>query len=165
MIKVLTSEESQSIWKKIRSIVLKDLDYYKFFIGSAKDVSQLGRDIGLEKIEFISITRNSINGYFSYIYDSNTRTAKGFEMLSFEKDKYKNIIFLKDFAEVIKCLHESPDYERLEVEIIESAPSMSILEHLVKLGTFRKVGEKHKCIRLNDNKLYDILIYEHLKEV
>ena len=163
MITVLTQETRIIVWDKIRDLISKDLDYYKFFIGSAKNISQLGKEMGLEKVEFISENDNKINGYFSYIYDSNTRTAKDFEMLSFSKES-KNITLLKDFAKVIYCLHDSPDYERLEVEIIKGAPSSCILESLIRTNVFRLVGEKRKAIRLNDNKLYDIVIYEHLKE-
>lgn len=163
MITVLNQGTRTIVWDKIRNLISKDLDYYKFFIGSAKNISQLGKEMGLEKVEFISESDNKINGYFSYIYDSSTRTAKEFELLSLEKNS-KNITLLKDFAKVIRCIYDSPDYERLEVEIIKGAPSSCILESLIRANSFRVVGEKRKAIRLNDNKLYDIVIYEHLKE-
>ncbi|MGL5440415.1 MAG: hypothetical protein ACRDA4_08590 [Filifactoraceae bacterium] len=165
MIEQLNKKGSQKIWEQIKELVKEDLEYYKFFIGSAKKVNQLGRELGQTKIEFISKTDNKINGYFSYIYDEPTRTAKGFELLGFSKDRAGKYSLMKDFALMLRCLHDSPDYWRIECEITQGAPSQRILEKLVQTGAFRIVGEKKNSIRLIDGNLYNAIIYECLKEV
>lgn len=164
MIKVLDKESSSKIWEQIKELVKSDLNYYKFFLGSAKEVNQLGRELGQIKIEFISKTGNRINGYFSYIYDESTRTAKSFELLGFSKDSGVNYILIRDFALMLKCLYDSSDYWRIECEIIQGSPSQKILEKLVQTGAFRIVGEKKNNVKLFDDKLYNTIIYECLKE-
>lgn len=165
MIEVLNKKSSREVWEQIKELVKEDLEYYKFFIGSAKKVNQLGRELGQAKIEFISKTDNKINGYFSYIYDEPTRTAKCFELLGFAKDSAKNYTLIKDFALMLKGIHEDTDHWRIECEITQGAPSAKILEKLVKTGAFRVVGEKKNNIKLIDGNLYNTIIYECLKEV
>lgn len=165
MIEQLNEKGSQKIWEQIKELVKEDLEYYKFFIGAAKKVNQLGRELGQTKIEFVSKTDNKINGYFSYIYDEPTRTAKGFELLGFSKDREGKYSLIKDFARMLKSLHDGTDYWRIECEITQGAPSQRILEKLTQTGAFRIVGEKKNSIKLIDGNLYNTIIYECLKEV
>lgn len=160
MITVLGCRGSKGIWKKILKVIEENPEENKFFIGSAKRLTQLGGDLGLEKVEFISKTGKELNGYFSFIFDKSTGSATNFEIIKFRDTP----VLLKDFLEVLKLLIKLIDYKRIETEVQEGSPSMPIFEYLVRKGLFKQVGEKKKNIKLYDNKLYNTLIFEYARE-
>lgn len=157
---IINLKDSQ-VWGRIRKIVAKDPLKYKYFIGAAAEVSQLGKEMGHRKQGFISVEGDEVLGYFSYIHDRGTDTLSDFELIRFKTSS----VLIKDFMDFVNHLCTCNHYRRIEVKIIKGSPSYSIMEKIARRYDFKKVGTLTQAVRLTDKELHDIDIFEKLMEV
>lgn len=111
--------------------------------------------------EFVSVdAKGEIVGYIHYYVDRYTLNCRNFGAINFTD----NPIFGKDLLQVIKDIFERFNFHKLQWGVVIGNPVEKTYDRLCE-----KYGGRILCIekeetKLEDNKYYDVKLYELLRE-
>ena len=152
MIKKLTDKDRKNIYKVIKYNCLHDIDKYKYFMQTCK--MKPIKNSSFKKIEYISIVKGRIQGYFAYLLDLVNVKVTNIEIISFDE----TTVLVRDF--LIFCDFLVKRYENLEISIIPDSPAYRIARRSFQKYGFKKIGTLEKSLKLKDKRYYDLELWQ-----
>ena len=153
MIRKLQESDRKAIYSMINDIVFSDYEKYKFFMNSSK--MKPIKNSSFKKLEYISLVKGRVQGYFAFIYDKINQKIINIELISFDETR----VFVRDFLKF--CEYLSENFKNVELSVIPENPAYRIgfLRY-----NFVKIGTMEKSIRLIDGKFYDVELWQRRRE-
>ncbi len=141
-------------------------DYYKYWMfGSYWD---LELDKGSESSEWSYIRRVSLSkegkviAYFKANIQRPENRADSFSILSL--DNSNGILLLKDLNQFIDELFMKHQMYKISFVVVKNNPAKKIYDKFIAKANGRVVGVREKDVLLTDNKFYDVIMYEVMRE-
>ena len=112
--------------------------------------------------QFVSVDKNNnILGYFSYSVDRVAYNANEFGIVAFED---YSLTFGKDLHQVFDDIFMKYNFNKVTFFCVVGNPIMPYyIKKINKLGG-RYIGEYKNHVKLMDGKIYDVALFELLKE-
>lgn len=115
-----------------------------------------------EGMRFVSLDKdNNVLGYIMYSLDRNISSAYDFGAINFSDDK---LIFGMDLGKVIDNIFCKFNMQRMEFNVVCGNPIEKSYDKMVEKYGGRIVGTRKRAVKLLDNHIYDVKIYEILRE-
>jgi hypothetical protein len=115
--------------------------------------------------EFVSVdTCGSILGYFRYNIDREVRYAYGLYVVNLSNGIKPSATFALDLKTCITDIFEKFDFSKLRFTCVMGNPIESSYDKLITKIGGSVVGIHKQDVRLLDGKVYDLKLYEVLKE-
>jgi len=112
--------------------------------------------------QFVSMAEDQIIGYIAYYIDRITNAVSGLHLMHFEK-KHK-CEFGRDVMTALRDIFEKFHFQKISFSVVVGNPIEKCYDRLAKRAGGRIVGIKKQEVRLIDNHLYDLKLYEVLLE-
>lgn len=137
-------------------------DFYKYYdFGTYYEDIELAKDTW-KTHQFVSIDKtDNIIGYISYDINRQTNNVYNFGVISFEPF---NLTFGKDLHKVIDDIFNKFNFHKLSFFVCTKNPIKSYYDRMIKKHNGRFVGIQYNEVKLVDNKLYDVALYELSKQ-
>lgn len=156
MIRKLQESDRKAIYSMINDIVFSDYEKYKFFMNSSK--MKPIKNSSFKKLEYISLVKGRVQGYFAFIYDKINQKIINIELISFDETR----VFVRDFLKF--CEYLSENFKNVELSVIPENPAYRIARRGFLRYNFVKIGTMEKSIRLIDGKFYDVELWQRRRE-
>lgn len=114
--------------------------------------------------QFASVNKHGdVMGIITYAIDRETHAAYAFQVINFEMNTFSPT-FGRDLMQATEDAFTKFNFDALRFTVVVGNPAEKMYDrHLERYGG-RIVGVKRRGCRLIDNKLYDMKLYEILRE-
>ena len=115
------------------------------------------------KVQCVSLSaKGEIIGYFDVSVDREAYYAYGLWVINLAG--LPDNTFTSDLTEFIRVLFTTWNFQKLKFSVVVGDPSEITYDEFIKKYSGRIIGVNRRDIRLPDGKLYDIKLYELLRE-
>ena len=152
MIQRLREKDRENIYNAIINYSLQNLERTKFYMNFAK--MKPVENTAFSKVEYISLVKGRIQGYFAYLFDKVNKKIVNIEVLSFEESP----VLVRDFLKF--CEFVQQNFNNIELSIIPESPAYKIAIRCFKQYGFIKVGTFRNSVLLKDKKYYSLEWWE-----
>ena len=161
----LAFKHREALQQKYLKVALNS-DRYKYSVAT----NWLSYELKLDdnnwnKLEFVSInSQNEIIGFLKCDINRAVHYAHNLRIINFEEKP--NFLFSKDLKEfIIDILFLKFRFNKLQFTCVVGNPIEKTYDRLIAKYGGRIVGIYEKDVRLIDNKIYDLKLYEITREV
>lgn len=141
---------------KLHSTWFKDKYKYYHYNNYHRDLS-LSEDTW-NVHQFVSLNNEGeVVGYLEYYIDRSSLNCSDFNIVNFGADK---ITFGKDLHSLITDIFEKFHFNKLSFSVVIGNPVEASYDKLIRNYGGRVVGIQKNHVRLLDNLLYDVKLYE-----
>ncbi|MNK69768.1 hypothetical protein D3C87_891640 [compost metagenome] len=137
-------------------------DEYKYYWNYSYREKYKASESTWTRHEFVSRDKDGLIGYLGYSIDRETDAADGLAIINFKNDA--NIIFAKDLYQFLSEVFCKYKFNKLNYSVVVGNPIERSYDRLTKKYGGRIVGTKKREVKLIDNTLYDLKMYEILRE-
>ena len=114
-----------------------------------------------DRLQRVSVnSKGDIVGYLKAEIDRNSLNISGMHIINFDQ---KNIIFSKDLKRFFDLIFER-GINKINFGVIVGNPAEKMYDKFISKYNGRIVGIKTKEIKLIDGELYDLKLYEIMRE-
>ena len=159
MLKIAINYEEQ-LKKKMYETWFDDFyKYYEFSTYYTEPV--IDRDTWAQH-QFVSVDHvDNIVGYIAYSVNRQTDSAFGLSAINFTDDK---VTFGMDLGRALIDIFEKFKFNKLSFEVVVGNPIEESYDKMVKRYKGRIVGVKKQDVKLIDGNIYDVKMYEILRD-
>lgn len=137
-------------------------EQYKYFSTDSYRDRYKASESTWNRHEFVSIDSKGVVGYFSYSIDRDTYSAGSLQVINFRKDS--NLVFAKDLRTFLKDIFEKFKFNKLKYSVVIGNPIEKSYDRFTEKYGGRIIGVSKKEAKLFDGELYDMKLYEILRE-
>ena len=117
-----------------------------------------------ESHEFVSVSNEGdVIGYISYRIQRETSKVYSWKILNFEKEKFSPV-FGRDLMQAIVDIFTKFNMNAMNFSVVVGNPAEQMYDRRIERMGGRVVGVYKDDVRLIDNKVYDLKMYEVMRK-
>ena len=137
-------------------------DEYKYYMNDCyfQDLEILSDTVNLH--QFVSVDSNEeIVGYIAYEIDRATDNVSNLCAINM---KHNMFVFGMDLIQAIDDIFVKFNFSKIEFVVVVGNPAESMYDRFVRMCKGRIAGIYKKHVKLMDGQIYDVKMYEVMKE-
>jgi hypothetical protein len=135
---------------------------FKYYHNSCYRDKFTVKDSSWNKHEFVSLHNGEVIGYLAYSIDREIYSASSLGIINFYNDA--NLTFVKDLHKFLQDIFDKFNFNKINFTVVVGNPIEKSYDRFVQKYGGRIVGFRKNDIRLIDNSLVDLKLYEILRE-